>query len=291
LFFRTPRFFISENRRDIVAMSKPHILLTNDDGIRSPGLWAAAEALSRLGFVTVVAPREQSSGAGRSQPASSDGVISEETVVVHGQPWKVYAVGGTPAQVVQHGFLEIMTQKPDLVVSGVNYGENVATGITISGTVGAAMEAASMGIPALAMSLETDKIHHLSYSTDVDFSTAAHFTAVFGRLLLERQLPTGVNLLKVDVPADATPETPWEWTRLSLQRYFLATKPLRSSWAVPETVGYEVGMDFELEPTNTDVYALIRKHHVSVTPLTLDMTAHVDGKLLERFAKPTLSEG
>ncbi len=272
-------------------MSKPHILLTNDDGIRSPGLWAAAEALSRLGFVTVVAPREQSSGAGRSQPASSDGVISEETVVVHGQPWKVYAVGGTPAQVVQHGFLEIMTQKPDLVVSGVNYGENVATGITISGTVGAAMEAASMGIPALAMSLETDKIHHLSYSTDVDFSTAAHFTAVFGRLLLERQLPTGVNLLKVDVPADATPETPWEWTRLSLQRYFLATKPLRSSWAVPETVGYEVGMDFELEPTNTDVYALIRKHHVSVTPLTLDMTAHVDGKLLERFAKPTLSEG
>ena len=267
-------------------MSKPNILLTNDDGIRSPGLWAAAEALSKLGFVTVAAPREQSSGVGRSQPATSDGIIREETVEVHGQAWKVYAVGGTPAQAVQHGFLEILDQKPDLVVSGINYGENVATGITISGTVGAAMEAASMGIPALAMSLETDKSHHLSYSTEVDFSIAAHFTALFGRLMLERKLPAGVDLIKVDVPADATLETPWEWTQLSLQRYYQPTRPKRSSWEVPETVGYEIGMDFENEPKNSDVYTVIRKRLVSVTPLTLDMTAHVDPRLLERFANP-----
>jgi 5'-nucleotidase len=88
-------------------MLKPHILLTNDDGIRSPGLWAAAEALSRLGFVTVAAPREQSSGAGRSLPSTSDGVIREEIIEVRGQQWKAYAVGGTPAQAVQHGLLEI----------------------------------------------------------------------------------------------------------------------------------------------------------------------------------------
>ena len=138
-------------------MTKPHILLTNDDGIRSPGLWAAAEALSRLGFVTVAAPREQFSGAGRSLPATSEGSIRAETVTVHGQTWQVYAVGGTPAQAVQHGVLEILGQRPDLLVSGINYGENTGTGITVSGTVGAAMEAASMGIPALAMSLETDK--------------------------------------------------------------------------------------------------------------------------------------
>ncbi len=265
-------------------MSKPNIFLTNDDGIRSPGLWAAAEALSKLGFVTVAAPREQSSGVGRSQPATSDGIIREESVTIHGQTWTVYAVGGTPAQAVQHGILEIMAQKPDLVVSGINYGENVATGITISGTVGAAMEAASMGIPALAMSLETDKSLHLTYSTDVNFASAAHFTALFARMLLERKLPPGVNLIKVDVPADATPETAWEWTRLSMQRYYVPSKPSRSSWDVPETVGYEIQMDFESEPTNSDIYTLMHKHKVSVTPLSLDMTANVDEKMLERFA-------
>ena len=267
-------------------MAKPNILLTNDDGIRSPGLWAAAEALSQIGYVTVAAPREQASGVGRSQPSTSDGIIREETVVVHGQPWKVYAIGGTPAQAIQHGLLEILSQKPDLVVSGINYGENVATGITISGTVGAAMEAASMGIPALAMSLETDKIHHLSYSTEVDFSTAAYFSAYFGRLLLEQRLPPGVDLIKVDVPTDATPETTWEWTQLSLQRYYVPTKPVRTSWNIPEAVGYQVEMDFEHEPETSDIYTLIRKHRVSVTPLTLDMTAHIDRHLLEGFASP-----
>jgi 5'-nucleotidase len=266
-------------------MPKPNILLTNDDGIRSPGLWAAAEALSRLGFVTVAAPREQSSGAGRSLPSTSDGIIREEMVEVHGQQWRVFAVGGTPAQAVQHGLLEILSVKPDLVVSGINYGENVATGVTVSGTVGAAMEAASMGIPAMAISLETDKIHHLSYSTEIDFSTAAHFTAVFGRLLLERSLPAGIELLKVDIPADATPETPWDWTRLSLQRYYIPTKPKRVSWDVPEPVGYDLSYDLEIEPETSDVYTLVRKRRVSVTPLTLDMTARVDEKTLKRFAK------
>ena len=84
-------------------MAKLQILLTNDDSILSPGLWAAAESLSALGFVTVVAPREQSSAMGRSLPPSSDGIISKETVEVGGKNWTVYAVGGTPAQAVQHG--------------------------------------------------------------------------------------------------------------------------------------------------------------------------------------------
>lgn len=265
-------------------MPKPNILLTNDDGIRSPGLWAAAEALSQIGFVTVVAPKEQSSGAGRSLPATSDGIILEETVEVGGQQWKVYSVGGTPAQSVQHGVLEILEAKPDLVVSGINYGENVASGVTVSGTVGAALEAASMEIPSMAISLEADKIHHLSYSTDVDFSTAAYFAAKFGRLLLERKLPIGVDLIKVDVPSDATPQTPWEWTRLSRQRYYVPTKPDRTSWDIFGTVGYDLSYDIGLEPEDSDVYTLVRKRHISVTPLTLDMTARVGTEELKRFA-------
>ena len=97
--------------------NKPHILLTNDDGIRSPGLWAAASELSKIGYVTVAAPREQSTGMGRSLPSTSDGVIRKEQVQVNGQEWSVYAIGGTPAQAVLHGVLEIVPHKPDLIVS------------------------------------------------------------------------------------------------------------------------------------------------------------------------------
>ena len=128
------------------------ILLTNDDGIHSPGLWSAAGALAQLGFVTVLAPREQYSGAGRSLPTNSDGIIETKEVRVNGQVWRVYAVGGSPAQAVLHGALEILPNKPDLVVSGINFGENLGTGITGSGTVGAAMEAAGLGIPSMAIS-------------------------------------------------------------------------------------------------------------------------------------------
>src|SRR5512136_339968 len=155
-------------------MDKPiQILLTNDDGIQSPGLWAAAGALSDLGYVHVVAPRDQFSGAGRSLPSTSDGIISPQHMQVNGKLWTVYSVGGTPAQAVLHAICEILPEPPDLIVSGINYGENLGVGITVSGTVGAAMEGASNGIPSLAVSLETDESDHLSYSTKIDFSAAA----------------------------------------------------------------------------------------------------------------------
>jgi 5'-nucleotidase len=264
-------------------MDKCQILLTNDDGIRSPGLWAAAEALSELGFVTVAAPREQSSGTGRSMPLTSDGVIHPELLRVLGKDWTVYAVGGTPAQAVLHGILEIMPRRPDLVVSGINYGENVATGVTISGTVGAAMEAASQGIPALAASLETGREQHFSYSTEVDFSTAAYFTAYFARKLLEKQFPPGVDLFKVDVPCDATRETPWQMTRLARQQYYIPVAPDRASWEQPGSVDYRESAELGEEHQDSDVYVLRVKRQVSLTPLTLDLTARVDFSQVDRL--------
>ena len=257
-------------------MKKPQILLTNDDGIRSPGLWAAAAALSKLGFVTVTAPREQSSGMGRSLPNTSDGIIHLEQVQVNGQEWSVYAVGGSPAQSVLHGVLEVLKFKPDLVVSGINYGENVASGITISGTVGAALEAASLGIPAMAVSLEADRKYHLSYSNDVDFSVAGSFTARIARLLLDRSFLPDVSVLKVDVPSIATLETPWQLTRVSMQRYYEPTAPDRKSWSEPALIGYREAGNLENEAEDTDVYALRVKKVVSVTPLSMDLTSRVD---------------
>ncbi len=271
--------------RSKVSMEKPQILLTNDDGIRSPGLWAAATALSKIGYVHVAAPREQYSGAGRSLPYTSDGVIRVEQVQVNGQSWTVHAVGGTPAQAVLHGVLEILPRRPDLVVSGINYGENVGNGITVSGTVGAAMEAASMGIPSLAVSLETEVAHHLSYSTDIDFSAAAHFTALFADMLLKRKLLPDVQLLKVDVPSDATPETPWAITRLSRQTYFEPVAPQRASWDEPGRVGYRLTSSPHDDPNDTDVYILRVRRQVSVTPLSLDLTSRVNLIELDRLLR------
>jgi 5'-nucleotidase len=263
-------------------MKKPQILLTNDDGIQSPGLWAAAETLSKLGFVNVIAPRDQLSGAGRSLPNTSDGIIRSMKMQVNGQEWQVHSVGGTPAQTVEHALLEVLPELPDLVVSGINYGENLGFCVTVSGTVGAALEAASLGVPALAVSLETDPIHHHSYSTEVNFSTAAYFTALFGRMVIDNPLPPDVHVLKIDVPADATPETPWEMTRLSRLSYFEPIATGRSSWDIPGPIGYRLGGDFSQDDTSSDVYALSVKRIVAVTPLSLDLTSRIDIKEFEK---------
>ncbi len=254
---------------------RPQILLTNDDGINSPGLWVAAEALSSLGYVWVAAPREQSSGMGRSMPPSSDGIITTQTITIHGKEWTIYAVGGTPAQTVQHAILEIMPTRPDLVVAGINYGTNFGTGVTISGTVGAAMESASHGVPALAISLETEHKYHLSYSKEVDFKSSAYFTTLFARQLLTKQFPEDVQVLKVEVPSGATTETPWVMTRLSRLRFYLPTAPKRTSWAETGSTGYEQETDASTFAPGTDVHAVVVNRQVAVTPLSLDMTSRV----------------
>lgn len=258
------------------------ILLTNDDGIDSPGLWAAAEALSEIGYVTVAAPRDQASGTGRSMPPSSDGRITARELVVHGKTWTVYAVGGTPAQTVQHAILELMDRPPDLLVSGINYGSNLGTGVTVSGTVGAALEGASHHIPSLAISLETDTRYHLSYSDDIDFSSAAYFTTYFAHAYLHSKLDPDVQALKIEIPSDATPGTPWEMTRLSTVRYYLPKPQERLSLDESKPIGYDLQGDLGVFPQDSDVYAVMVKRVVAVTPLTLDMTSRVPLPVVEK---------
>jgi 5'-nucleotidase len=251
----------------------PQILLTNDDGIDSPGLWAAAEALSEVGYVWVAAPREQASGTGRSMLPGSDGIIAPRKVVVHEKEWTVYSVGGTPAQTVQHAIHEIIPQPPDLVVSGINFGSNFALGVTVSGTVGAALEGAANGIRSLAVSLETDSRYHINYSDDIDFSVAAYFTAYFARLYLSSALDPDVQLLKVEIPSDANRHTPWEICRLSKRSYYLHYAPERDSWDQPGTTRYTTQDDLSIFEKDSDVYVTMVKRAVAVTPLTLDMTS------------------
>jgi len=258
-----------------MGSTKKNILLTNDDGIRSPGLWAAAKALSPLGFVTVAAPLEQWSGAGRSMPPHTHGTIHEEQVLVDGQTWQVFAVAGTPAQAVEHAVAEVMPTRPDLVVAGINYGENIGSGVTISGTVGAALEAASLGIPSLAVSLEVDPRDHLSLAEHVDFGAAAHFAALFAQRLLDGVHASDMDVLKIEIPAGATTETPWQVCRLSRTRYYIPVVPAEPAGDKPRRLWYRAQLDPNLE-SDSDVYVLRVLKKVAVTPLSLDLTSRLD---------------
>jgi len=188
-----------------------------------------------------------------------------------------YAVDGTPAQAVQHGILELADRLPSLVVSGTNYGDNTGNGVTVSGTIGAAIEGASFGIPSLALSQQTLHSQHLTYSTDVDFTAAAYFARFFGEWLIHHQrMPDDVDLLKIDVPQGATIETEWRITRLSRRRVYWPTRPERVTLGERGRLGYKLDTDPSKAEPNSDVFALMHDGVISVTPMSLDMTSRTD---------------
>jgi 5'-nucleotidase len=253
---------------------RPLIFVTNDDGIESPGLHASVEALAPLGDLLIVAPNEQRTGAGRSFPLVEGDVVPVPLTLSDGSTIPAFAHPGSPAQAVRHGLLLMTKRVPDLVVSGINYGENIGVGVTISGTVGAAIEAATLGVPALAVSLETEIEHHLAYSTTVDFSVAAYFAQLFARMMLELSLPPHTDLLKLDVPSRATTSTPWRITRVSRFNYF--TSIVEEVEGTRQFAGYERGVTPEEVEPDSDIYAIMVDEVISLTPMTVDLTARSD---------------
>lgn len=254
-------------------MATPQIILTNDDGIESPGLWAIAAQLVHLGELWVVAPDKQCSGAGRIFFAKSDGIIEKRASKIVGHDVHAYAVGGSPAQSVFHAIEEILPVKPDIVVSGINYGDNLGNVVTTSGTVGATIEAASYDVKGLAISLELDSNRvYEEYSLDVDFSVAASFGRMFSEKILENGLPDGVDFIKVDVPRDATLETPWRMTRVSRISGW-EKKAKRAAFHLPAPVVWTSGFVSNLVEPDSDIHAVCRERVVAVSPMTMDMTA------------------
>jgi 5'-nucleotidase len=270
-----------EVRALVMSGKRPLILVTCDDGIESPGLRAAVRAVMDLGEVLVSAPCEQQTGAGRSLPTFDGVSVHEVEYVVDGQPIPAYAVHGTPAQTVLYTLVELVPRKPDLCVSGINFGENLGSGVSSSGTVGAALEAADGGVPALAVSLETDTKHHYNHSLEVDFSAAMPFTARFAAQMLAQSLPQDVDVLKVDIPRDAGPDTPWQVTRLSRQRYYRAVPSSRRYPGEQNAMGYRITVDHASLEVDSDVHAIRVDRVVSVTPLSLDLTSRVALRELE----------
>ena len=264
------------------------ILLTNDDGIHSPGLLAVAEAVCDLGELVMIAPATQQTGMGRGIPPMTDRRIKREAVTVGCQAMPAYGLTGSPAQAVLYGVLALAPhlcgRKPDLVISGINYGENLGTCVTASGTVGAALQAAELGVPGLAVSLETDKAFHLHHGQDMDWTAAASITRHFAQVMLAAQLPFDVDVLKIDVPADATPETGWRITRQSRQSYYQDYAPAEFT---PEgnlaLLDYGIDVQWDTLEPDSDIYAFAVDRVISVTPLSHDLTSRVGLADLEQL--------
>ena len=271
-------------------MAPYRILITNDDGIQSPGLQAAIESVHALGNVTVVAPSNQQTGAGRGLVADKQERFCPVNLSVGAHSVHGYHADASPAIIVRHALRTICRdEKPDLLISGINYGENLGYNITCSGTVGAALEASSFGIPSIAVSLQTDVKYHRSYA-EHDWSSAIFFLNKFANLLLTKKSKTDVDMLKIDIPSSATPVTRWKTTRLARSFYYFrsidnpdATTPFGEGDVFVKADASELDKE-------SDIYAVAIDGVVSVTPLSLDLTSRVNLQQLQTFYQDEVFE-
>jgi len=262
------------------------ILITNDDGVNSSGLLAAYEAVKNLGEVTIVAPATQQSAVGRSMTLFEPLRFSKLNV----NGTTVYSVSGTPTDAVIIGMFVAMEEKPDLVVSGFNIGENLSTeAATTSGTIGAALEAAGQGVPAIAVSIrvedEGDKFADTNFKRD--YSAAIGIVRRLAGCVLEGKMPKGIDVLNVNIPSTAGPDAEIVVTRLARKMYNTRVHHRhdprgRSYYWIDGTV-------IDDAEEGTDLHAVVKKGQVSVTPLTMDMTAAVDHKDIEKTLKGIMS--
>ncbi|MBN2111306.1 MAG: 5'/3'-nucleotidase SurE [Methanosarcinaceae archaeon] len=257
------------------------ILLTNDDGVYSAGIRAAYRSVADLGEVTVSAPLLQQSGVGRS--ISIFEPLRVTTTRIDGV--QVNAVGGTPTDSVIIGMFTIMGQKPDLILSGFNIGENISTDtITTSGTIGAALEGASYGIPAIAASVqvkeEGEKFDdHRDYQHD--FEVAIKVVNRIARKVLQHGLPEHVDLLNINLPYQVEEDTEIEITRLSRKLFKTEVEQRHDPRGRPY---YWIAGDLISEDEEgTDVNALVGRGHISVTPISLDATSPIEFREIEHL--------
>jgi 5'-nucleotidase len=244
------------------------ILVVNDDGIGSPGIRAAVEAVKDIDDVVVVAPAVQQSGVGRSISLFSPVSISKGKIA----GVEAYSISGTPVDAVIAGIYGILEKPPDLLISGINIGENMSSEATTSGTVGAALEGASQGVPSIAISIHSmEAIEFVSMEYDVDFSIAKRVLKKLVKFVLKNGLAKGVDLLNVNVPTKVK-SMEVEITRLANRMYTTSVEERRDPrgrkyyWIAGEPINdAEVG---------TDVYTVRVEKRISITPLKLDFTCH-----------------
>lgn len=243
---------------------KPLILVTNDDGINAPGIRTLIKLMNTIGDVCVVAPDSPQSGMGHAITIN-DTLYCEEIKVAKGEPQKEYTCSGTPVDCVKIAVNEILKRKPDLCVSGINHGSNSSINIIYSGTMSAAVEAGTQGIPSIGFSL-------LDYSLDADFEPAKKYITKIVKQYLDKGLQKGV-VLNVNIPKLSEKEIKgikvcrqanahWE------EKFDKRTNPLGREyyWLTGKFVIEDKGKD-------TDEWAL-ENGYISVVPVQFDLTAH-----------------
>jgi len=255
---------------------RPLILITNDDGVLSPGLHAAAEAVIDLGDVLIVAPATGQTSMSRAFASGPDvGTVIPVELEIAGRDVIAYGVKGSPALAVTHAMLELADRTPALCISGVNHGENVGGGLGISGTIGAAMHAFSYDIPSLAVSLQVD-IEDWHSAVDRDWTAVRHFTRLLAVKILAEGLPDPVAVINLNVPSHATDRTEIRLTTQSRINYYVHVHPGERDLGTPVTLRPAVNkVDGGIE-VGSDVHAITIDGVVSVTPLTWSMAAVTD---------------
>lgn len=256
---------------------KPLIMLTNDDGVCSPGLQAALEAVYDLGDVLVAAPITQQTGMGRAFPRTKEqGIIDEVPITVKDKTIIGYGVHASPAYAVAHGVMELAERKPALCISGINYGENLGTTVTCSGTLGAVFEAHSHNIPGLAVSLEVDLKHQRSKEyKEMDWDKAVQVTRSWAKRILYEGMAEQVDIYNINIPSNLADEERYRYTRLSRQNYFEFIKPGKRNYEEHYELKSELKVDMARLEKDSDIYALHVDNIVSVTPLCMDMSVEI----------------
>lgn len=238
-----------------------HILVSNDDGIYAPGIYALAMAMRELGDVTVIAPEENHSATGHKK--TLDKPLRSRTLPDYGDGVTAYAINGSPSDCVAIALLGLIEKPVDLVVSGINQGPNMAQDVTYSGTVSVALEAAIFGLPAIAFSLD-------NRTPEADYSHAAVAAQQVARSTVEYGLP-GMVILNVNIPDG--PFKGWKTTRQGVREYHdeldkrLDPRGRPYYWIGGPAPGGDVN------EVDTDLWA-VHNGYVSVTPIQLDLTAH-----------------
>ena len=182
-----------------------NILISNDDGVFAPGILAAKQAVEDLGNVYVVAPDKNNSSVGRRLTLFKHLEIKSCELKDKSM---AYSVSGSPADCVIVGAEYVMDEKPDLVIAGINAGVNISCDITTSGTVCAALEAVSLGIPAIAVSLFLDPITSYiqdddgEWKIDYDFTFAKKVLRELVLKIMDKGFPEGVDLFNLNVPSN-----------------------------------------------------------------------------------------
>lgn len=246
-------------------MSKPLILITNDDGITAPGLRALVRYMKEIGDVVVVAPDSPQSGKGHAITLDNALYSKKMKIDLENGIDEEYSCSGTPADCVKMALQELLGRKPDICVSGINHGSNSSINVIYSGTMSAAIEAGIEGIPAIGFSL-------CDYSWNADFEPAGSVIKKIVREALANGIPQGV-VLNVNIPKleakDIKGIKVCRQARANWKEKFdKRTNPMGKNY-------YWLTGVFELldKGEDTDEWALANGY-VSVVPTQFDLTAH-----------------